>query len=104
MAKMLKTIQVRGGYLQVDFSRPERFKAFSNRIMIAYKKAIRGKMPGESIDTTMYRKKVASAFNDFFEDENACQKTFGTDIPGIKQMDEFIDKFSDLADKWLKEM
>ena len=104
MEKAIKTIQVNNGYIQLDLSKPERFKAFSNRIMIAYKKAVRGKKSGESIDTTMYRKKVASAFNDFFEDENACQKAFGTDIPGIKQMDEFMDKFSDLVDKWLKEM
>lgn len=104
MAKTLKTIQVQGGYLQADFSRPERFKAFSNRIMIAYKKAIRGKKPGESMDVPMFQKKLANAFNDFFEDEDACQKAFGTDLPRVRQIEEFIDKFSNLADKWLKEM
>lgn len=99
MEKAIKTIQVNNGYIQLDLSKPERIKAFSRRIQVARKRAEKG---GKT-DTLLFRKKSAEAIETLFG-QGACRRIFGTDLPEMEWLAEFLEKITSLIRKWTEEM
>lgn len=99
MEKAIKTIQVNHGYIQLDLSKPERIRAFSRRIQVAGKRA---EKDGKT-DTLLFRKKAADAIEMLFG-QGACRRIFGTDLPEMEWMAEFLEKITSLIRKWTEEM
>ena len=58
---------------------------------------------GRKTDEMEIRKILAGKFEGMFG-RDSCRKTFGTDIPSLAQISEFLDKFEPLLKGWLKEM
>lgn len=58
---------------------------------------------GRKADEIEIRKILAGKFERIFG-RDSCRKTFGTDIPSLAQISEFLDKFEPLLKGWLKEM
>lgn len=99
MEKAIKTIQVNNGYIQLDLSKPERIRAFSRRIQVAGKRA---EKDGKT-DTLLFRKKAADAIEMLFG-QGACRRIFGTNLPEMEWMAEFLKKLTPLVRKWMEEM
>lgn len=99
MEKAIKTIQVNHGYIQLDLSKPERIRAFSRRIQVAGKRA---EKDGKT-DTLLFRKKAADAIEMLFG-QGACRRIFGTNLPEMGWLAEFLEKITSLIRKWTEEM
>ena len=99
--KNLKTIKVKGGYIQIDLGNPDTFAKWSKLIeqaCIRADKAAAG--ADERKETPELRSDLGKAFDMTFG-RGTSKKTFGTAAPSIGQMEEFFDKFIPLANKWL---
>ena len=99
--KNLKTIKVKGGYIQIDLGNPDKFAKWSKLIeqaCIRADKATAG--ADERKETPELRSDLGKAFDMTFG-RGTSKKTFGTAAPSIGQMEEFFDKFIPLANKWL---
>lgn len=98
MKECIKQIEVRYGCIEFDLtdsaSKMNDFGRVSD--MVA------DKLEAGSMDEMEARRLFTGKFEEIFG-AGSCQKTFGTDIPGILQLEEFWDKFSPLLEKWLKE-
>lgn len=100
--KWIKRIEVKGGYITFDLSKPGNLNQLSKVILEASQEAVNGRREEEIINSRGFCHKVAGEFDRIFGQE-ACLKTFGTSVPTIKQFEEFTDKFGLLIDQWIKE-
>lgn len=97
----IKTIEVNGGYIQIDLlSSGKKLADFARTTSILADSLESGE--GEAV-TTGICKKLAEEFEKIFG-RGACKKTFGTNSPRILQFAEFWDKFEPLLNGWLKDM
>ena len=97
MERCIKRIEVRYGYIEIDLTD-------SGSKMIDFGKMsdmVADKLEAGSMNETEARKLLAGKFEGIFG-TGSCQKTFGTAIPGILQLEEFWNKFSILLTDWKK--
>lgn len=96
----IKRIEVRYGYIEINLlTASKKMTRFSRASEMVVDRLQDG---GDRADTEEGQKLLAAKFEEIFG-AGACQKTFGTDTPGILQFAEFWDKFSPLWEKWSRE-
>ena len=99
--KNVKTIKVRGGYIQIDLGNPDKLARWGELIEQAGIRADKvAAGADERKETPELRSDLGKAFDMTFG-RGASEKTFGTEAPSIGQMEKFFDKFIPLANKWL---
>lgn len=96
----MKKIEVLDGYIEIDLiSCSSKLDDFA-RMVDGIASRLETKEGG--LDEEKTGRILAEKFDAVFG-RRSCQKTFGTDTPGILQFAEFWDKFSPLLEEWLKE-
>lgn len=98
---MLKTINVRGGQLSLNF--PEDLPALHNMLDNILKKTkhsarIITKSNEKLVDQKL-REYSAVEFEKFFG-KGSCEKVFGTKLPSYKAFAEFAEKITNLIKQW----
>lgn len=101
MRTLIKTIQVKNGYIQIDLSNTEIFNDWATSIQKAGYRALAEKNDNDMIDTSEFCKELADKFNTVFG-KGACLKTFGVVVPNFKQYEEFVINFTGLVNQWVK--